>query len=82
MASVVKHPGLVRVRPNRSAWAMNAARQFNCSPGAGGSRPNLSTLSKEEKSSIEAACSTEKYTEGPAEYNACLQRELRELSGG
>ena len=45
MASVVKHPGLVRVRPNRSAWAMNAARQFNCSPGAGDYRRQTVPLS-------------------------------------
>jgi hypothetical protein len=45
------------------------------------SAPSLSGLSAEDRTSIEAACSTAKYVEGPAAYHACLQRQLGALSG-
>jgi hypothetical protein len=43
---------------------------------------NLSDLSREEKTSIEAACSQAKYLEGPAAYNECLASQLRRLQTG
>jgi hypothetical protein len=45
------------------------------------SAPSLYGLSAEDRTSIEAACSTAKYVEGPAAYHACLQRQLGALSG-
>jgi hypothetical protein len=51
------------------------------------SRPSVSavafdSLTAAERQSIEAACSTAKYTEGPASYNHCLQQYLARLSSG
>ena len=43
------------------------------------SRPDLSRLSSGEMSSIEAACSTDKYRNGPVAYNNCLNRQLAKL---
>ena len=44
-------------------------------------RPDLSGLTAEEHRSIESACSHEKYLEGPAAYNQCLENQLSKLSG-
>ena len=40
---------------------------------------NLNELSTSERSSIEAACSTDKYINGPAAYNACLASQISQL---
>src|SRR3546814_18529851 len=48
---------------------------------AGVRRPNLSVLSSAEQQSIEAACSTDKYVNGPAAYNECLANQLAAMSG-
>jgi len=45
-----------------------------------GGRPDLSRLSSAELTSIEAACSTDKYVNGPAAYNKCLSLQLQQLS--
>jgi hypothetical protein len=45
------------------------------------SQPDLSGLSSDDRTSIEAACSTAKYLNEPASYHQCLQQKLRELSG-
>ena len=42
-------------------------------------RPNLSNLSYSQRQSIEAACSLDKYLNGPATYNDCLVRQLQQL---
>jgi len=39
----------------------------------------LSDLNAAEKQSIEAVCSTDKYRNGPAAYNQCLNLQLRKL---
>jgi hypothetical protein len=44
-------------------------------------RTALSDLTIPEQQSIEAACSTDKYNNGPAAYNRCLQNQLNLLSG-
>jgi len=44
--------------------------------GQGARRPDLSRLSSPERQSIEAACSTDKYVNGPAAYNRCLNNQL------
>jgi len=49
--------------------------------GSGATDPDLSGLSIAERQSIEAVCSSDKYTKGPAAYNACLSRQLATLSG-
>src|SRR5580658_9574390 len=43
--------------------------------------PDLSGLSSEDRTSIEAACSTAKYVGGPASYHDCLQKQLNAVSG-
>jgi hypothetical protein len=48
---------------------------------AQGQNPDLSGLSAEDHRSIEAACSTAKYVEGPAAYHQCLQKQLNALAG-
>src|SRR5260370_23888759 len=40
---------------------------------------SLSTLTGPERQSIEAACSIDKYNNGPAAYNRCLQGQLNLL---
>lgn len=40
----------------------------------------LADLSEPERNSIEAACSSDKYLNGPAAYNACLKRQLASLT--
>lgn len=40
----------------------------------------MGDLSDPERQSIEAACSTDKYLNGPAAYNTCLKRQLAALS--
>ena len=52
-----------------------------CALGAQSSPSNLSELSSEDRTSIEAACSTAKFVYGPAAYHACLQKQLGALSG-
>src|SRR3546814_18547407 len=44
--------------------------------GQGARRPDLSRPSSPERPSIEAACSTDKYVNGPAAYNRCLNNQL------
>jgi hypothetical protein len=39
----------------------------------------LSRLSTADRSSIESACSTDKYVNGPAAYNRCLSQQLARL---
>jgi hypothetical protein len=41
--------------------------------------PDLSGLNREDRTSIEAACSSAKYGGGPASYHECLDRQLREM---
>lgn len=41
-----------------------------------GREVSLEDLSRGERQSIESACSTDKYVNGPAAYNACLARQL------
>jgi hypothetical protein len=43
---------------------------------------DLSTLSSEDRTSIESACSTAKYVGGPASYHDCLRNQLREMGVG
>ena len=40
------------------------------------SHPNLNRLLSSEKSSIESACSSDKFLNGPAAYNTCLNNQL------
>jgi hypothetical protein len=42
----------------------------------------LSELSRDEQHSIEAVCSSSKYMEGPAAYNACVRRQLDAVADG
>lgn len=41
--------------------------------------PDLSQLTHDEKQSIESACSAAKHLQGPAAYNRCLTKQLRDL---
>ena len=43
---------------------------------------DITGLSREEISSLEAACSRDKYQNGPAAYNSCKARQLSALSKG
>ncbi len=43
-------------------------------------KPDLSNLNTSERQSIEAACSSDKYMNGPAAYNTCLSRQLNLLN--
>jgi hypothetical protein len=45
------------------------------------SQPDLSGLASEDRTSIEAACLTAKYLDGPAAYHDCLQKQLGTVSG-
>ena len=49
---------------------------------AGPKQPNLSRLTVFEYGSIRASCSNAKYLEGPAAYDRCLVRELKEWEAG
>ena len=42
---------------------------------------SLEDLSREERQSIESACSGAKYGQGPAAYNRCLEQQLSSLRG-
>src|SRR5437762_513972 len=44
-------------------------------------RPDLSGLSAEDRNSLESACSTEKYLNGPRAYHDCVEKQLHALSG-
>jgi len=44
------------------------------------SRPDLSGLSEADRSSIEAACRSAKYREGPAAYDRCAVRFAKLLA--
>jgi hypothetical protein len=44
------------------------------------SRPDLSVLNSEERTSIEYSCSHQKFSLGPAAYDRCLQAKLDEWS--
>ena len=66
------------VRPSPNPTIQPVQRRL--SDTAGVHRSNLSELSSAETDSIEAACSTEKYLEGPAAYNKCLTKQLASLS--
>src|SRR3546814_16900755 len=48
------------------------------------SRPTTTSvqLSAAESASLEAACSTDKYVNGPAAYRACVERQKAALAAG
>jgi hypothetical protein len=50
-------------------------------PGGPGEtkEPDISGLSDADKQSVETACASEKLMQGPAEYNACMRRQLEAL---
>lgn len=54
------------------------------SPSQAASRPVTASvqLSSEEAASLEAACSTDKYVNGPAAYRACVERQKAVLAKG
>jgi len=54
------------------------------SPSAAESRPATPPvqLSSSESASLEAACSTDKYVNGPAAYRACVDRQKAALAAG
>lgn len=43
---------------------------------------NTIQITREEKESLEAACSTDKYINGPAAYRACIDRHMASLKSG
>lgn len=45
-------------------------------------QPDLSSLTSSERQSIEAACSSAKYNQGPAAYDQCLVRQFDEWRAG
>jgi hypothetical protein len=49
---------------------------------SGSKQADLSPLNSDERQSIESACSTAKYLQGPAAYNLCLSRHLQEWGSG
>lgn len=54
------------------------------SPSPAESRPTAASvqLSSAEAASLEAACSTDKYVNGPAAYRACVERQKAALAAG
>lgn len=52
--------------------------------GAGKPTHNRNTIqiTREEQESLEAACSTDKYVNGPAAYRACIDRHMASLKSG
>jgi uncharacterized protein len=56
------------------------AEQVPTAPQAHAALSTAVSLSADERSSIESACSTDKYTRGPAAYNACANSKLQELA--
>jgi hypothetical protein len=44
-------------------------------------QPDLSSLSPDDRASIQSACSHEKFNLGPAVYHQCLQKQLSAMSG-
>ncbi len=94
-AKVLKGPAAydacLQTQLNQLAWArlgIRTSRTTGASsqpqpsrPAGAASRPDLSGLSQPEQQSIEAACSSAKYLQGPAAYNACVQAQLNRLAG-
>lgn len=64
--------------------ALGTAARLEEAPGSGsrgGSDPSslMAQLSTPERESLESACSTAKYTQGPSAYSACVSRQLAAL---
>lgn len=71
-----------RIRFSRSSNSIdNGRRSVEASQDAPPTQNyrSSSDLSAEEQESIEAACSTDKYLNGPAAYNSCVKRQLSAL---
>lgn len=64
------------------AQATDALPQRVHAVGADVDAETKERLSQEEKDSLEAACNTDKYVNGPAAYNACLKRQLTLIPAG
>ncbi len=67
-------------RARRFRGIVLALSLLACTLFAQAQQPDISGLNSEDRSSIEAACSTAKYLNGPASYHQCLQRQLAELA--
>jgi len=72
-------PPITVSKPAEPLTYLGATHSAPATRGAG--RPDLPSLSGPERTSIEAACSIDKYNNGPAAYNRCLQNQLNLLSG-
>lgn len=57
-------------------------RTTDSAPSPSGSPKTLQELASPERESLEAACSQDKYLNGPAAYNQCVNRQLASLEKG
>lgn len=64
--------------PNSSTTSTRPTAQ---SPQVSNPQVQISNLSSPERQSLESVCSTAKYTEGPAAYSRCVDRQLASLQG-
>ena len=67
---------------SQNTAAVSQLSNSNESVGVSGGLVSESTLSHDEKESLESACSHAKYLEGPASYNRCKETQLRLLARG
>jgi hypothetical protein len=70
------------VSPAPSSAPLSPERALAPSRAMASPQSDVSSLSVPERQSIEAACATAKYNQGPAAYNQCLQAQLSELRAG
>lgn len=64
------------LRPTTPSTVTANETSTDSRPSTAPRRPDLSGLSRPELESIEAACVSAKYNEGPAAYNRCLVQQL------
>ncbi len=68
--------------PTPSSTLLSPEKALAPSHATASPQSDVSSLSVPERQSIEAACATAKYNQGPAAYNHCLQAQLSELRAG
>lgn len=67
------------VRPRVESPVASTPPQLRQESPVGAAETDTSQLSQPEEESIEAACSTDKYLNGPAAYRACRERQMAAL---
>jgi len=66
-------------RPARSETNAAAVRQAQEADSGARGEGSVTTLSTDERASLEAACSSDKYLNGPAAYKDCVAKQMNDL---